>query len=156
MFPYRPKPCSQCAFSQTVLPENGTLWYIMLHEQTRRDMNNCTRTTSQGSSEPGSKCGGRKWLYISPICTGLLPVLCRYKQFSGLSTTENPAQSMEFLLHLLALPCLMPLPCHPAWTGRMVAGLVIPMEITRLLHISKDPKDEAGSVIISSWLFHHL
>lgn len=97
MFPYRPKPHSQCAFSQTVLPENGTLWYIMVHEQTHRDTNNCTRTTSQGRSEPGSKCGGGKWLYISPICTGVLPVLRKYKQFSCLSTTENPAQNMEFL-----------------------------------------------------------
>lgn len=28
MFPSRPKPHSQHAFAQSVLPENGTLWYV--------------------------------------------------------------------------------------------------------------------------------
>lgn len=127
MFPYKPKLHSQHAFSQSVLPENGTLWYVMVHEETHRDTNNCTRTSSQGSIQSGNKCGGRKWLCISPISTGVLPVLLRYKQFACLSTTENAAQSMKSLLYLVALPCLVP----QTWAGRMVAGLVIPMEITR-------------------------
>jgi len=63
----------------------------------------------------------------STKCAVLLPFLLRCKQPVRLRATENQALKAESLLHLLALPCLV----LQARAGRKVAGLVVPMEITR-------------------------